>query len=60
LIRLLFPDEIASAEDRGETWGIEKGVNKLTEDFIHQFSHVLSKEDIQQIKGEAGIMEATR
>ena len=60
LIEILFPDKIADAETRGETRGIEKGVKKSTEDFIRRFGNVLSAEQIQQLKGDVGIMEPTR
>jgi transposase len=52
LIHLLFPDEIAEAEAKG----IEQGIKKSTESFIHRFGNVLSEEQIQQLKKEVGIM----
>jgi len=64
LIHLLFPDEIAEAETRaevrGEVRGIEKGVKIATENLIRRFDNVLSEEQIQQLKGEVGIMAPTQ
>ena len=60
LIHLLFPDEIAEAETRAEVRGIEKGVKIATENLIRRFDNVLSEEQIQQLKGEVGIMAPTQ
>jgi len=56
LIHLLFPDEMAEAKAQG----IEKGVKMATENLIRRLDNVLSEEQIQELKGEVGIMAPTR
>jgi len=56
LIEILFPDKIADAEAKG----VEKGVKLATEDLMRRLTDVLSAEQIQQLKGDVGIMEPTR
>jgi len=64
LIHILFPDEIAEAETRGEirgeARGIEEGVKMATENLIRRFGNVLNDEQIQQLKGEVGIVTPTQ
>jgi hypothetical protein len=52
LIQILFPDEIAAAR--------AEGVKIATEDLMRRLTNVLSAEQIQQLKGDVGIMEPTR
>ena len=52
LIEILFPDKIAEAR--------AEGVKLATEDLMRRLTNVLSAEQIQQLKGDVGIMEPTR
>jgi len=56
LIEILFPDKLAEAKTLGEARGIEKGVKMATENLMRRLTNVLSAEQIQQLKGEVGIM----
>ena len=56
LIHILFPDEIAEAKADG----IEKGVKMATENLMRRLTNVLSDEQIQQLKGEVGIVAPTQ
>jgi len=52
LIHILFPNEIAQAEEKGEERGIEKGIELAKENFLRQLQSVqgvLSDEQIQQL-----------
>ena len=64
LIHILFPDEIAEAktqgEVQGEARGIEKGVKMATDNLIRRLTNVLSAEQIQQLKGEVGVVTPTQ
>jgi len=52
LIHILFPDELAEAETRGEA--------RATENLIRRLNNVLSEEQIQQLKVEGAIMAPTQ
>jgi hypothetical protein len=76
LIHILFPNEIAEARaeakaearaeaeakgiEKGIKEGIKEGVKIATEDLIRRLSNVLSDEQIQQLKGEVGMMAPTQ